>query len=93
MHRLVEWFKRLFIDSPRPQTLALVYEVGGEFYEFIPGRRRWAHAVLFDDGTMWDARNGWRHHHTTETYIRRASGKFELWNIWRGWTGHLGREI
>lgn len=53
---------RFFKRYKRPQAIAVTFYEGGEWREFPVTRVRdpSVHSILFDDGSMWDAHNGWR---------------------------------
>jgi hypothetical protein len=50
------------------KTFAVTRKEGGEWEQFVvakrplpPDREGWkVHSILFEDGSMWDASNGWR---------------------------------
>lgn len=46
----------------RPQTVAVTAEEGGEWVPFVPWHTGiiTVHSIRFDDGSIWDALNGWR---------------------------------
>jgi hypothetical protein len=51
-------------DDP-PRTMAIEEEEGGPWLPFVrgmpmPGK---VHAIMFEDGRVWDAVNGWRAEH------------------------------
>jgi hypothetical protein len=87
-------------------TVAICRDEGGEWEPFIPHARpvnrfgHQVHAVLFSDGTIWDAQNGWRPQNTyqrdhSDELVRRfrpqpidaagwAEAAFNLYQLERG---------
>jgi hypothetical protein len=45
----------------KPKAIEVLYREGGEWYPFTLGRsHNLVHAIKFEDGSIWDAANGWR---------------------------------
>ena len=48
------------------KTVAVTEREGGDWVPFVPrqmpkdDRGRLVHSIQFDDGSVWDAHNGWR---------------------------------
>ena len=73
--------------NAKPATIAVTLEAGGTWHEFPLNlsnehERRRVYSILFEDGTVWDEKNGWRIDRwcVKETWIIRHNGK-RLW--WR----------
>lgn len=82
-------FRKLVPSKP---LVAVTLKEGGTWYEF-PLRDHedtpeieaaWrsgcrVHSMLFEDGSVWDAINGWRQRRTSSCWIVRITGKHEWW--------------
>jgi hypothetical protein len=47
----------------KPKTIATTSEEGGFWSRFVSGKHtddNVVHAIMFEDGGVWDAYNGWR---------------------------------
>lgn len=53
----------------RPKTVAFTTKEGGPWIPFDKGRHETVHAIMFEDGRIWDAYNGWRPFETTQDYM------------------------
>jgi hypothetical protein len=60
--RLPQWVQEEVKKPKRPQAVAVTLDEGGDFYKTTKGRPGFnhVHCIVFDDGSVWDALNGWR---------------------------------
>ena len=79
---------------PSLPLVAVTLDEGGYWFEFPlrdhentpdvdaewhKSRGFYIHSMLFEDGSVWDAFNGWRERRTTSAWIMRTTGKAEWW--------------
>lgn len=81
----------------KTDTVAATFEEGGEWNEFpLPRcqkRKNWrVHSILFKDGSVWDAQNGWRADcwRVDRTAIKRRNGDYWWWSVGTGWIHRNG---